>query len=157
MSPRKKIESDLYLSLLGFFIQKPNYGYELYKYISTETPFFTIWFLKQSQFYGLLDRLHNEGFLSLKTIEGELYPDRKLFSLTISGKIQLDNWLISPVKRGRDMRQEFIAKLYIAQKYAKEKIKILVGNQLSICEQCMKELDGILEKENDSFKTLLIN
>lgn len=157
MSPRTKMESTLYLSLLGFFIDKPNYGYELYKHISKETSFYKIWYLKQSQFYGFLERLFNEGFLSQEMIEGDQYPDRKLFSITESGIQQLENWIIIPVKRGRDMRQEFIAKLFIAQKIYKEKTELLVENQIGVCYQWLEEQDVFFINEEDQFQILLIN
>ena len=157
MSPRTKIESNLYLALLGFFFDKPNYGYELYKYISKETSFFKIWYLKQSQFYGFLERLINEGYLSQKMIEGDQYPDRKSLTITEAGIQQLDNWIIIPVKRGRDMRQEFIAKLFIAQKIYKDKTKLLVENQIDVCYQWLEEQDVFLLHEKDQFQILLIN
>lgn len=157
MSPRTKIENNLYLSLLGFFINKPSYGYELYKYITKETSFFKIWYLKQSQFYGFLERLFQEGFLSPKLIEGEQYPDRKLFTITETGIQQLNNWITAPVKRGREMRQEFIAKLFIAQNYYEEKIELLVENQMYVCQQWLDEQDLFLINEKDHFQILLIN
>jgi len=157
MSPRTKMESTLYLSLLGFFINKPNYAYDLYKHISKETSFYKIWYLKQSQFYGFLERLFNEGFLSQEMIVGDQYPDRKLFTITESGIQQLENWIIIPVKRGRDMRQEFIAKLFITQKIYKVKTELLVENQIGVCYQWLEEQDVFLLNEKDQFQILLIN
>ncbi|MDX9849218.1 MAG: PadR family transcriptional regulator [Anaerolineaceae bacterium] len=157
MSPRRKIDSTLYLALLGFFIEKPNYGYELYKHISNETSFFKIWYLKQSQFYGFLERLFQEGFLSQKMIEGDQYPDRKLFTITPEGIHQLENWITTPVKRGREMRQEFIAKLFIAKNLYQGKIAALVDNQLALCNQWLTEQDQYLSNETDQFQILLID
>jgi DNA-binding PadR family transcriptional regulator len=157
MSPRIKIDSTLYISLLGFFFEKPNYGYEIYKYISNETSFFKIWFLKRSQFYGFLERLFTENYLSEKFIEGEQYPDRRIFSITDAGVKKLEDWIITPVNHGREMRQEFLAKLFIAHKIQKKKIKTLVGNQQIICAQWKHEQEKELLVENDQFQKLLIN
>lgn len=157
MSPRKKDESTLYLTLLGFFIEKPNYGYELYKHISNETSFFKIWHLKQSQFYGFLERLYIEGFLTQQMITGGQYPDRKLFTITPVGSKQLENWITIPVKRGREMRQEFIAKLFIARNYFEETIEVLVNNQRLLCSQWLEEQDEYLRNEEDQFQKLLID
>lgn len=157
MSPRTKIESSLYLSLLGFFIDKPSYGYELYKYITKDTSFFKIWYLKQSQFYGFLERLFNEGFLSQTMIEGDQYPNRKLFTITEPGIHQLEDWIITPVKRGREMRQEFIAKLFIAQNFYKEKIELLVENQKSVCYKWLEDQEVFRIDEKDLFKILLLD
>ncbi|MDO9085785.1 MAG: helix-turn-helix transcriptional regulator [Anaerolineaceae bacterium] len=157
MSPRNKIESTMYFSLLGYFLKKPNYGYELYKFLSNETVFFKIWFVKQSQFYGYLERLFNEGYLSHELIEGEQYPDRRIFSITELGNQTLENWIISPVNHGREMRQEFLVKLFIAQNSYKEKIDILINNQKIICNQWIDEQDENLKNEDDKFQLLIIN
>ncbi len=156
MSPRNKIENNLYISLLGFFIEKPWYGYELYKYIIHETSFSRIWFLKQSQFYGFLDRLSEDGFLSQQLIEGNQYPDRKLLTITAGGKEQLADWLASPVKRGRDMRQEFLVKLFIGKEYLPQKVHNLIKNQKSMCQKWIKDQTKLLENEKDQFQILLI-
>jgi DNA-binding PadR family transcriptional regulator len=157
MSPRTKIKSNLYLSLLGFFTERPSYGYELYKYISKETSFFKIWYLKQSQFYGFLERLFHEGFLSQTMIEGDQYPNRKQFTITEPGLQQLEEWIINPVNRGREMRQEFIAKLFITQNFYKDKIGLLVDNQKRVCNKWIENQEIFLIKEQDQFQILLID
>ncbi len=157
MSPRRKVESTLYLALLGFFIEKPKYGYELYKHISRDTSFFKIWYLKQSQFYGFLERLFNEGFLSQKMIEGDQYPDRKLFTITDEGIRKLKDWITNPVKRGREMRQEFFAKLFIAKYFFEDRIESLIENQIKLCTQWIEEQDEYLINEKDQFQILLID
>lgn len=157
MSPRKRADSSLYFSLLGFFVKKPFYGYELYKFITKETTFTKIWFLKQSQFYGFLERLLQEGFLSQQMVEGNQYPDRKLFSITKDGIFQLENWVATPVKRGREMRQEFFVKLFVAKNFKPDKINNLIELQTKECKTWIDEQNSLLIEEEDQFQRLLIN
>ena len=157
MSPRSKDNNSLYLSLLGFFVEKPNYGYEIYKFLSNETTFFKIWHLKRSQFYSFLERLFNENYLIHQIEGGQQYPDRRIFSITPSGLQVLKDWIVTPVEHGREMRQDFLVKLFILQNYFPEKIEKLVQNQKAICQQWKQEQDSQLENEDDHFQKLLIN
>ena len=157
MSQRQKFESSLYISLLSFFLEKPSLVYEIYKFLETEIAFFKIWYLKRSQFYNFLDRLYSEGLLSQQYEEGTQYPDRRIFSLKNIGYDKLNDWVISPVQHGREMRQDFLVKLYISQKYFSDNINLLVNNQRNICYQWKKDQESQLVSENDQFQIYLIN
>ena len=157
MSPRQKIDSSLYIALLAFFIDKPSHGYEIYKFLESEIAFFKIWLLKRSQFYSYLDRLYSEGFLSQQIEEGTQYPDRRIFSITVFGKEKLEEWLISPVQHGREMRQDFLIKLYISQKFFPDEIPLLVNNQRNTCQQWIIGQETQLTMEKDQIQFFLIN
>ena len=157
MSPRIKIDSTLYISLLGFFLEKPNYGYEVYKHLDTATSFFKIWHLKRSQFYNFLEKLFTENYLSHEYEEGQQYPDRRIFSITNSGRLKLINWVETPVEHGREMRQDFLVKLFICQNFFPEKVVELVQNQKSICLDWLEWQENQLIQEEDQFLKLLTN
>lgn len=150
MSPRKKTDNTLHIAILGFFVKKPNYGYDLYKSLSNEPSFNSIWHLKQSQFYAILDNFYQDGYLKIELQAGGNYPDRKEYQLTEAGKLKFQNWVISPVFHGREMRQEFLAKLYFAIKISKENALILIRNQK---EECSKWIENHEDKKSsiDSF------
>jgi DNA-binding PadR family transcriptional regulator len=156
MSPRKRIDNSLYIALLSFFIEKPNYGYDVYKYLSNETTFFKIWHLKRSQFYSFLERLFIENYLSHEIVEGQQYPDRRIFSLTPIGLQTLNAWTVTPVEHGREMRQDFLVKLFILQSYFPSRINELVQNQRMICQQWKIDQEQQLISESDQFQKLLI-
>jgi len=156
MSPRKRIDNSLYIALLSFFIEKPNYGYDVYKYLSNETTFFKVWHLKRSQFYSFLERLFIENYLSHEIVEGQQYPDRRIFSLTPIGLQMLKAWTVTPVEHGREMRQDFLVKLFILQSYFPSRINELVQNQRMICQQWKIDQEQQLISESDQFQKLLI-
>ncbi len=155
MSPRKKIESTLHISLLGFFLKKPNYGYEVYKYLSTDTSFFTVWHLKRSQFYSYLEKLFVEEFLSQSFEEGQQYPDRRIFSITQLGFETLKAWVVTPVDHGREMRQDFLVKLFICQTYFPASVIELIQNQKATCLQWLSWQETQLLQEHDKIMKLL--
>lgn len=146
MSPRKKEPNSLSISILGFFQERPYHGYELFKHMTQTVEFERIWHVKQSLFYGFLDKFHQDGFLQLRVVEGEQYPDRKEYQLTASGQKLLDDWMRTPVRHGRDMRQEFLAKLYFAFNNHES---VAIDLILSQKNECFIWLDQ-LAKENSA-------
>jgi DNA-binding PadR family transcriptional regulator len=133
MSPRKKNENKLHIAVLGFFVNEPNYGYDLYKYMSHDDGFNAIWRIKQSQFYALLDSFYRIGDLEIQLQTGGSYPDRKEYRLTPQGKEKFLSWVVTPVYHGREMRQVFLAKLYFALKISREDAITLIGQQKKEC------------------------
>jgi DNA-binding PadR family transcriptional regulator len=144
MSPRKKNETELHLALLGFFLENNFHGYELFKYLTQESEFGKIWFIKQSQLYNFLDRLHIDGYLHQEIQEGDLYPDRKKFSISVTGRLKFLGWLVEPVSHGRDMRQLFLLKLFFSMNTEKKLAKELVCKQKATC---LRWFEGI--RKND--------
>lgn len=129
MSPRRKEISTLSVSLLAFFLERSYHGYELYKHMTQALEFQTIWHIKQSLFYSLLEKFFKEGYLTQQILAGDQYPDRKEYHLTESGKKLVLSWLVEPVHHGRDMRQEFLAKLYFATQQRSNAALELIHNQ----------------------------
>lgn len=120
MSPRKKDTNGLRTALLGFFLEKSFHGYELFKNITQTSEFKIIWNIKQSLFYNHLEVLNNEGLLDKSIFEGSQYPDRKVYKISEKGREVFFNWMVEPVSHGREMRQEFLAKLFFAIKQKQE-------------------------------------
>lgn len=157
MSPRKKIDNTLHLAILGFFMEKPNYGYDLYKYLSNETSFNSIWHIKQSQFYAILDRFYQEGYLDITLQDGGSYPDRKEYRLTALGKEKFLSWIVSPVLHGREMRQEFLAKLFFALQISTTKAVTLISNQKDECGNWIQKFSQKEENKTTLFGELMVN
>lgn len=140
MSPRKKDTNGLRTALLGFFLEKSFHGYELFKNITQISEFKIIWNIKQSLFYNHLDVLNQEGLLDKNVLEGSQYPDRKIYKITQKGKDVFLNWLVEPVSHGREMRQEFLAKLFFAIKQKKEIEWHLIQAQKNECNRWITEI-----------------
>jgi hypothetical protein len=68
------------------------------------------------------------------------YPPRNEFSLTDEGRRLLRVWLTKPVRRARDLRQEFLAKLIIARRYGKVEALDLVRGQERACRSWRVDL-----------------
>jgi DNA-binding PadR family transcriptional regulator len=98
-----------------------------------------------------LDKLEDRGLLSSHLVQGETYPPRKDFQLTEAGKASLQTWLKTPVRRARDVRQEFLAKLIVAHRYGISQVLELIHVQEQACQSWIDELQTnapLLNKEN---------
>lgn len=155
MSPRRKSESKNYYAILGFFIEGPYYGYSLYKKIKSDTTFQKIWYLKQSQFYAFLDKLQTEKMLSFTIYEGDNYPDRKEYQITDLGMLTFNDWVVTPVERGRDMRQEFLIKLFFALKMPDKIVHELITRQKQAAGYWFDEFQKL--KHQDEFFDQIVN
>lgn len=102
-------------ALLGFVRQQPMYGYEIHQRLLASAELGLVWSIKQSLLYAHLARLEEEGLLRSALEPRGLKPARKMLHLTPAGEIAFLAWVRSPVEHGREVRLEFLAKLYFAR------------------------------------------
>ncbi len=133
MSPRPSSPLTLEYVLLGLLDRQPMHGYDLFKEINSHPEIALVWSIKLSQLYAILDKLEERGMLASDLIPGEAHPDRKDFRLTPEGHKAFQYWMQSPVHHGRDMRQEFLARLYFALQNGKAYAFELLQQQRQVC------------------------
>jgi hypothetical protein len=57
-----------------------------------------------------------------------------VFQLTSQGKGSLLDWISTPVRKARDIRQDFLGKLIIARRFGQEQALELIQKQRQICQ-----------------------
>jgi len=129
-------------TLLGFVHERPVHGYEIYQRLSAPTGLWQVWRLKQSQLYALLTKLEEENYLAATLQPQDARPPRKIYSLTATGQAAFQTWLTTPVTHGRQMRIEFLAKLYFAHRQDSATVLQLVARQTTACQQWLVDLQG---------------
>ncbi len=138
--PRSQSPLALEYVLLGFVDQQPTHGYDLYKQLQS-SDIDLVWKIKQSQLYALLDKLEELGLLASEQVSGEGYPQRKQYRTTTLGRQTFQAWMRSPVYHGREMRQEFLARLYFARLDDSETVQELVEAQREACQGWLNDLE----------------
>ena len=121
------------LALLGFVRQQPSHGYDIYRQLSQSPELRPVWRMKQSRLYALLARLEEAGLLRATAEAQDGRPPRKVFHLTAAGAAAFDAWLTEPVAQPRDIRLEFMLKLYFALQAGGETAARLVERQRAVC------------------------
>ena len=101
--------------LLGLIAGRSMHGYDLYRELHANRGLAMVWNIKQGMVYALVDKLAGQGYLEERLLPGEARPPRKEFSITPAGRAAFEVWRSGPVEHPRDLRQDFLARLYFAR------------------------------------------
>jgi PadR family transcriptional regulator, regulatory protein AphA len=93
-----------------------------------------ICWLGRSQIYALLSKLEQEGLTVHERVEQSNLPSKKVFRLTQTGRNELHQWLTAPVSNLRDLRIEFLIKLFFARLRSEDTEMDLLSEQLQVCK-----------------------
>ena len=129
-------------ALLGFVYERPSHGYEIYQQLSAATGLWQVWRMKQSQLYALLTKLEDEAYLVTTLQPQEARPPRKVYALTAEGRAAFEQWLSTPVEHGRQMRLEFLTKLYFAYRQGPMVVLPLLQQQAELCRHWLRTLQA---------------
>ena len=115
-----------------------------------------VWRMKQGQFYALLTRLERLGMLSSFKGEAETgRPPRKMYRLTPAGVDAFEQWLTTPVARGRQFRLDLLVKLYFAQKQGGTNVDALLNEQQKACSEWLEESDAAEQLAAQPYRRLV--
>ncbi len=89
-------------------------GYDITKEFSRMVGL--VWTASHQQVYRELSRLADQGMVHSQLIPQEGKPDRKVYSITDSGRTCLQNWLSTPVDE-RPLRDELLVRLLACSHY----------------------------------------
>jgi DNA-binding PadR family transcriptional regulator len=135
MSPLLQTSLTIEYALLGVVRAEALHGYEINRRLVETPELRLVWRVKQSRLYALLARLEDEGLLDATLEPQDGRPPRKVYHLTPAGSRAFERWLTQPVQLPREMRLEFMLKLYFAQREGPETVLQLIDSQLAICER----------------------
>jgi PadR family transcriptional regulator, regulatory protein AphA len=102
------------LGLLAMSDTGSGHGYDLARQFSPEAPLGDVLRLEPGMVYHHLKKLERLGWVSVVPGEPIGRPARRLFALTSSGRVELERWLSEPVAHTREIRLDFLVKLYLA-------------------------------------------
>ena len=129
--PHQKNPLTVEHALLGLLRLRPMHGYELHQLLSTAGGLGQVWRLKQGLLYALLKRLEQEGLITVQRVEQDEAPARRMLAITPAGEAAFERWLHRPVASGRDLRIEFLSKLYFAQRLGQPAANELFDRQIA--------------------------
>lgn len=139
--------------LLGSLFTEPKHGYEIIKFL--ESALESTWQVSTSQLYVLLKRLERDGLLESKFETQETRPSKRIFFLSAKGKNAFLDWLRSPVEHIRDLRIEFLTKLFFFQRLSLKGGNELIEEQFAFLKTAQKNLKKNYEQESDPFKKMV--
>ncbi len=104
-------------ALLGFINYGPMTGYELKKFFDTSVAHF--WNAELSQIYPALKAMESEGLVEMKVEVQDDRPNRKVYSITESGRRELVDWLAKPADRDQ-VREPILIKVFFGSSLSKQ-------------------------------------
>lgn len=133
--------------LLGLLNYGEMTGYELDRTFNGSLDFF--WKAQTSQIYRELNHMEKSGWLTSKTVFQTERPNKRIYSLTDSGRTELHNWLLeNNFDSEFQTRSTFLMKIFFSdQKNIKENIEMFRAYK----KKCLSELKN-LEKANNNIK-----
>ncbi|MBW1857042.1 MAG: helix-turn-helix transcriptional regulator, partial [Deltaproteobacteria bacterium] len=113
------------------------------------------WRLSMSQLYALLKRMEKNGVVLSKGEWQNNRPAKKIFSITQTGKEGFLNWVYSPVNHVRNLRIEFMAKLFFINELKLKRATDIIDKQIAILRETLHLLQHPKEKTMDEFQKAL--
>jgi DNA-binding PadR family transcriptional regulator len=119
-------------AILGLLRQQPMHGYEIARHFKPEADLGQVIPADMSTIYTFLKDLQEHGLISGKRETVGARPPRTVFSPTAEAEELFLDWVRRPVARIREIRLDFLLKLYFAQQLGPAKVKALVEAQLAV-------------------------
>lgn len=140
-------------ALLGALMSGPRHGYEILQFL--ETGLGQAWRVSTSQLYALLKRLDKDGLVGSTIETQETRPSKRVFSIMPHGRENFRKWLESPTNHVRDLRIEFLAKLFFFHNLGLQGGNALVEAQIALMEQVKLKLMTQKQAERNDYKRLV--
>ena len=127
-------------AVLGLVRQKPAYGYELQKQLSGPRGLGRVCPVEPAMVYAILKSLSG-----LELIDGEwdnrAYPPKAVYTATDAGDAEFARWLRRPVGRMREVRLDFLVKLYFALSEDRSLALRLIEDEIETCEEYVAQIE----------------
>lgn len=149
-------------AILGLLSGGPLHGYGLKAaYEEHLVPGAT---LNIGQVYPALEKLQNDGQVTVEVVAQSERPDRKVYTLTDAGRHELETWLDTPSRPDVDLRNETYLKLMLAWRLSQiapgsVDPLVVVDTERRSCLARLHELTAArarAEKEKAALPTLLL-
>ncbi|AGE62690.1 transcriptional regulator [Bacillus subtilis XF-1] len=131
-------------AILGLLRKGELSGYDITSYFKEELGQF--WSAKHSQIYPELKKLTDEGFITFRTTIQGTKLEKKMYTLTDSGKQELHAWLIRHQPIPETVKDEFMLKAYFISCLSRQEASDLFKDQLQKRQAKLSDLQGSYEK-----------
>ncbi len=128
-------------AMLGLVYLAPRHGYEIAAHFGPEGELGMVCQLPMSLLYAQLKRLENLGYLDGTTEVQANRPPRRVYRLTPEGEAEFWRWLDQPVARIREIRIDFLLKLFFSSRIPAHDTDDLLRRQIAACRDYLATLE----------------
>jgi len=156
MARKKTSLSTPEYAVLGL-LRRPMHGYQVAREMAGGSGLGLVCPLGMSNVYFLLGNLQERGLVRVEERQDDRYPPRVLLRATAAGRRAFDAWLREAVTRLRQVRLDFLVKLFFLGQEDPGLARELVEAQKEFCRRYLSEWRGLAEDAGaESFDRLAI-
>lgn len=142
-------------AILAMLRLGPKHGYEMARFLERDgLPDVTR--VEQSLLYAYLKNVERRGLIAGEEARVGLNPPRRVFHLTEQGEALVDIWLRRPVARLREVRLDFMLKLYFLHQIDPAAEPGLLRGQIASCEAYLERVWSRLPGAEAGFERLVL-
>jgi len=138
MTRKKSSLSAPEYAVLGL-LRRPMHGYQVARELAGGSGLGLVCPLRMSNVYFLLGNLQDRGLVEVEGRQEDRYPPRVLLRATAAGRRAFDAWLREPVTRLRQVRLDFLVKLFFLGREDPTLARELVEEQKEFCRRYLAE------------------
>ncbi len=145
--------------ILGFLNYEPMTGYDLAKAFGDSLKFF--WHAQNSHIYLELKKLEKEGYISGNTVIQSDKPNKRVFSITESGRAAFLNWLSQcPGTNDMHFKNAFLMKVFFSGNQSVSQNIAMLRQYKKNCEAYLRQMSTIPDSiesygaDTDTYQTL---
>jgi DNA-binding PadR family transcriptional regulator len=143
-------------AVLGLVRQKPAYGYELQRQLSGPRGLGRVCPVEPAMVYAILKSLSG-----LELIDGEwdsrAYPPKAVYTATDAGEAEFARWLRRPVGRMREVRLDFLVKLYFVLSEDRALALRLLEEEIEACEAYAAQIESERREVASDFDLIVLD
>jgi PadR family transcriptional regulator, regulatory protein AphA len=144
-------------AILGLLRERPMHGYEIAQHFKPEADLGQVVAADMSTIYTFLKDLQEHGLIHGERVTVGARPPRTVFSLTAEAEPLFFAWLRRPVARMREVRLDFLLKLYFAQQLGATEARALVKAQTVACRDYLqRQKTSARDLDATSFESLVL-
>jgi DNA-binding PadR family transcriptional regulator len=143
MPRRKSGLSAAEYAIIGLVQQQPMHGYQVAREMAPNQGLGLICPLRLSNVYFLLGNLDRRSLIAVDHRSQDAYPPRTVYKATAAGEKAFDSWLRQPPTRLREVRLDFLLKLYFLQGKDSESLRELIEQQIDFCRRYLSEWEAL--------------
>ncbi len=125
------------------------YGYDLARHFAEGQPLAEVLRLEPGMLYHHLKKLDRAGWVLAEIEPAGTRPPRRVYRITDDGRRQLDRWMSEPVAHTREIRLEFLVKLYFARRLDAARTSVLLTEQRETLERIAASLRDQIQTLDD--------
>jgi DNA-binding PadR family transcriptional regulator len=116
------------------------HGYDLARNFADGEPLGEVLHLEPGMLYHHLKKMERAGWVESTMEQPGPRPPRHVYRPTAAGSAELERWLAAPVSHTREIRLDFLVKLYFARQSDPHQAHHLIDQQRAACRSVERRL-----------------